>query len=331
MTGFNGVDIHAHFYPQPYLDLVAGEGHLCGASCATTADGISTIEAGGMRAGPIGPEYSNLELRVAAMDAQGVRVQALSLTMPMLYWAGGGLEIKLAQAYNDGAAAAHDAYSDRFVGLAALPMQKPDLAARELERAAALPGIRGVYLGTRINDRELSDPAFFPVYERIEDLGLPIFLHPNNITDPKRLKQFYLGNLIGNPMDTAIAASHLIYGGVLDRFPKLDICLPHAGGAFPYLVGRINHGWEVRPECNHLEAGPVTYLRRFYYDTISHSAPALDYLIGLVGADRVMIGSDYCFDMGYERPVEVVTGHAGLSDDDRDNILGGNARRLLGL
>ncbi len=168
-------------------------------------------------------------------------------------------------------------------------------------------------------------------YERIEEFGLPVFLHPLEVIGAERLTPYFLANLLGNPFDTAVAAAHLIFGGVLDRFPDLDICLPHAGGAFPYLVGRLNHGWKVREECRHLAHGPETYLGRFYYDTISHSAEALEYLITGVGAERVMIGSDYCFDMGYAQPVEVVSGHPHLDADQKALILGGNARRLLDL
>jgi aminocarboxymuconate-semialdehyde decarboxylase len=145
------------------------------------------------------------------------------------------------------------------------------------------------------------------------------------------LKRFYLTNFIGNPTESAIAASHLIFGEVLDRFPKLSICLPHAGGSFPFLIGRISHGWSVRQECQHLERSPSDYLRRFYFDTITHSPSALDYLLQLVGADRVVMGSDFCFDMSYEQPVKIVTEHPSLDDEKRALILGENARRLLQL
>ena len=151
------------------------------------------------------------------------------------------------------------------------------------------------------------------------------------VVDPKRLRQFYLTNFIGNPTESAIAASHLIFGEVLDRFPKLTFCLPHGGGTFPYLIGRITHGWGVRDECKHLQTSPDQYLRRFYYDTITHSHAALDYLIELVGPDRVVLGSDFCFDMSYQRPVEVVLAHEGLSEQHRQMILCGNSKRLLGL
>ncbi|MGH6943778.1 MAG: amidohydrolase family protein, partial [Geminicoccaceae bacterium] len=324
------IDIHAHYYPEPYLRLIAEHGGAFGASCALHGD-RPVVEVGGLRAGPLEARFTDLDLRVAEMDRIGVDVHALSLTQPMVYWAGRDLAQRLAAAFNDSLAAANEAHPDRLVGLATLPMQEPELAVAELERVARLPGIRGIYVATRILDRELSHPAFLPVFERIEDLGIPVFLHPLNVIDPHRLRDFFLTNLLGNPFDTAIAAAHLIFGGVLDRFPRLEFCLPHAGGAFPYLIGRLHHGWKVRPECRHLAKGPMDYLRRFTYDTIAHSDDALAYLIRTVGADRVMLGSDYCFDMGIERPVEAITRQPDLARHDKDRILGGTARRLLKL
>ena len=204
---------------------------------------------------------------------------------------------------------------------------------KELERAAALPGMKGVYSMTRVRRGELGDEACLPIFEAIDGLGLPLFLHPVHVVDPERLARYYLTNLLGNPMESGIAAAHLVFSGVLDRFPALDICLPHAGGVFPYVVGRLQHGHEVRPEMAHRDRdkGPMEYIRRFHYDTVSHSGKALAYLIDLVGADRVMLGSDYCFDMGYERPVEAVTGHDGIDAAACEQILSGNAARLLGL
>jgi aminocarboxymuconate-semialdehyde decarboxylase len=331
MSTFETIDIHAHFYPESYLKLIEAEGAEFGVSCSYDDPDGPVIDANGVKTPPLSRRYFDLEDRVAAMDEMGVGVHCLSLTQPMLYWASPDLSERLAVAYNDACAEVHEAYPERFLGLAILPMQEPELALKELERAKSLPGIRGVYMATRVLDKELSDPSLFPVYEAIEDSGLTIFLHPIKVVDPSRLKQFYLTNFIGNPTESAIAASHLIFGEVLDRFPKLTFCLPHAGGTFPWLIGRITHGWVVRDECKHLKNPPVEYLRRFYYDTITHAAPALEYLIDLVGPDRVVLGSDFCFDMSYERPVEIVTGHAGLSEDDQALILGGNAKRLLGI
>jgi aminocarboxymuconate-semialdehyde decarboxylase len=250
----------------------------------------------------------------------------------MVYWANGDLSSKLSAAFNDSIAHAHESHPGRFFGLAVLPMQEPNLAVAELDRVSTLPGVRGVYMATSILDREISDPVFWPVYEHLEAMRLPVFLHPVQVIGMEtRLKQYFLSNLLGNPFDTAVAASHLIFGQVMDRFPKLDVVLPHGGGALPLLIGRLEHGWRVRPECKHLARSPREYLRRFHYDTITHSNEALSYLIDLVGADRILLGSDYCFDMGYQRPIEVVNNHQSLTPADKLAILTSNAARLLSL
>jgi aminocarboxymuconate-semialdehyde decarboxylase len=324
------IDIHAHFYPAELIAIWKAEGPRCGGEVGEV-EGKPVLKAGAVQAGPLNPRFTNVDARIEAMNEQGVALHAMSLSLPMVYWADAALAQKLSEAYNDAAAAAHQRHPDRLVSLAILPMNYPEAAGKELERARRLPGTHGVYMATAIAGRELSDPMFFPVYEAIEAAGLPVFLHPNTVIAPERLKAHYLQNLLGNPFETAIAAAHLIFGGVLDRFPKLTVCLPHAGGAFPYLVGRLNRGWEKRPELAHHKTSPLEYLRRFYYDTISYHGPALDYLTQLVGADRVMMGSDYCFPIALERPVEIVTDHPGFTAEDKALVLEGNARRLLGL
>jgi aminocarboxymuconate-semialdehyde decarboxylase len=246
----------------------------------------------------------------------------------MLYWGDAELSSKLAKAWNDAAAEAHRVYPTRLVAFLTLPMLYPDRALDELERASKMPGMRGVYLGTNISGRDLDDPLFEPVLARIEALDLPIFLHPVETLVGDRLRPFFLSNLLGNPVDTALAACHLIFGGVLDRHPKLQICLPHAGGVLPILVGRIDQGWKVRSELKHLPQAPSAYLQRFTYDTICHSKPVMEFVIKQVGAERVMAGSDYCFTMGYDRPVQFVD-QIDLTSVQRRMILGGNAERLL--
>ena len=238
------VDIHAHFYPEAYLKLLSEEG-------AHLLKGRSPL--------PLDPWFTDLDARRKEMDRQGVQVHVLSLTpggpelhesagyYPMAYWVDGELGLRLAQAMNDAMAEAHTAFPDRFLGLATIPMQSPALALQELRRAATLPGIRGVYMPTNVGGKDLSHPDFLPIFESIEALRLPIFLHPAlTVVGAERLAHhFYLGNLLGNPFEAAIAAAHLIFGGVLDRFKRIQICLPHAGGALPYLVGRLDRGWEV--------------------------------------------------------------------------------------
>ncbi len=332
MSGPGAIDVHAHFYPERFLAAVEAWGAPFGASVDRSGPRGPVLVVRGNRTPPLEPRFFDLGARLRSMDRQGVAVQALSLTIPMVYWADGEAGHRLARAFNDAASEAHAAHPDRFVGCATLPMQEPSRAAQELERAAGLPGIRAVYLGTNVNGRELSDPAFFPILERCQALRLPVLLHPIAVIGAERLRPYYLHNLLGNPFDTAVAAAHLVFGGVLDRLPHLQVCLPHAGGALPYLAGRLQRGQRVRPEARKAARRPVTaYLRRFTYDTISHEPRALRYLIDTVGADRVMLGSDFCFDMGYERPVQVLTGLRGLNRADQALILWRNARKLLRL
>jgi aminocarboxymuconate-semialdehyde decarboxylase len=322
------IDIHAHFVPEEYLRLIEAEGEPYGLRLRPGPNG-PLIAVGQIAIGPITPHYHDLDLRLKAMDARGVTVHALSLMPPMVYWADSTLALRLARLVNDAMAEASRAHPNRFVALATLPLQDPEAAVAEVERAVTELNCRGIYLGTNVRGKELTDPFFVPVFERIHALRVPIFLHPLNVIGAQRLTNYYLHNLLGNPFDTAVAAANLIFSGLLDRFPKLQICLPHAGGALPYLIGRLNHGWKVRQECKALKR-PSSYLRRFTYDTISHAPESLDYLIKLVGVDRVMMGSDYCFDMGYELPVKAVTA-LKLSRADQEKILRGNAARLLRL
>jgi aminocarboxymuconate-semialdehyde decarboxylase len=321
--------MHAHYFPQSYLDLLKTAGARVGGDYWWTPDGVY-VKAGELRSGPAAKKIIDLEERLAEMDAQGVQVHALSLTNPMPYFADRDLSCRLASTFNDAVNAAHQQYPSRFVGLATLPMLDPDRSVDELDRVARMPGIRGVYIGTNIAGRDLSDPMFRSVFSRIEALDLPVFLHPGNTLGGNRLKPYHLSNLLGNPMDTATAAAHLIFGGVLDRFPRLEVNLPHAGGALPILTGRLDRGFVVRPELKGLPHPPSDYLRRFTYDTISHSTAVLRFLISLVGVERIMMGSDYCFDVGYERPVDAVNA-LDLTPAERRLVLGGTAAKMLKL
>jgi aminocarboxymuconate-semialdehyde decarboxylase len=325
------IDTHAHYFPESYLKLISDHGKRCGTTVVSDGSGARFIQVGlSLRTGPITTHFYDLDDRIRTMDATGVRMQALSLTQPMVYWADDELGLNLCIAFNDAVSQAHRQHPDRFIGFACLPLQNPNLALEELERVARLPGIRGIYMATAVRDRELSDRSFFPIYERAADLELPIFLHPMMINN-ERLKQYYLINLLGNPFETAIAASHLIFGGVMDAFPRLEVSLPHAGGALPILRGRLDRGFEIRGECKHLPRKPSDYLRRFTYDTIAYSEDVMNDLVGLVGAERIMMGSDYCFDIAYNDPVAIVNGMRSLDEAQRQQILWGNAAKLLRL
>ena len=327
------IDIHAHFYPDAYLDAIADAGYPQGTRYARSAADA-----------PDGPQsrryamhdtaFTDIAVRLARMNAQGVDIHALSLPPPDSFAHDPALLERLCRAFNDAASAAHLAHPDRFVVLASLPVHAPGPAIAELERARLLPGIRGVCLGTRFVERELSDAEFLPLWERIARLRLPVFLHYAPlmvIGTPRRLNAFHLGNVIGNTTETAIAAAHLIFGGVLDRLPDLEVCLPHSGGVLPILAGRLDRAHAVRSECRHLAHAPSEYLRRFRFDSVCHSDAILEFLIRLVGAERVMLGSDYCFDMGVEQPVAAVQRVASIDNGAMAQILGGNAGKLLGI
>ncbi len=323
------VDTHAHWYPAEWLELFDRDGAREGAKLERNG-GRYPIRTDRIT-NAFDEEFVDLGLRIAGMDRQGVDVHALSLTAPMVYWASPAFGLALSQAYNDAAAAAHAKHPGRFVGLAMVPMQAPELALKELERAAGLPGMRGLYMATNVNGADLDEKRFWDVYAKAEELGWTVFLHPLDTIGRERTTRYYLKNLIGNPYDTGVAAAHLIFGGVLDAFPKLEFNLPHAGGTFPWLIGRWDHGTRVRPELKHMPRLPSEYLRRFTYDTIGHNDQINLDLVGLVGADRVVLGSDYCFDMGLTDPVGTVERLAGLSETDRNRILGLTAAQILRL
>jgi aminocarboxymuconate-semialdehyde decarboxylase len=190
-------------------------------------------------------------------------------------------------------------------------------------------GLKGSMFASNVVGKNLDDPSFEPLWATAEELGAFMLIHPNNVAGADRLKSYYLGNLIGNPLDTTIAAACLIFGGVMDRHPKLKIMLAHGGGFTPYQAARWEHGWKVRPEPKkNVPAQPKGIAKRFNYDTILHSAPALEAMIGLVGSERVMLGSDYPYDMAMMDCVSHVRS-LKISDADKDAILNGNAEKML--
>jgi aminocarboxymuconate-semialdehyde decarboxylase len=323
------IDIHAHWYPQEWLTVFQRDGAKEGASLERGADGRYSLRAKTIT-NVFDERFVVVDERVDAMDERRIDVHALSLTTPMVYWASPALGLALSQAFNDAASAAHRKHPQRLVGLAMVPMQAPELALKELERASKLPGIKGMYLATSVNGEELDEKKFWDVYAKCEELGWTIFLHPVDTIGQDRTKKYYLKNLCGNPYDTGVAVAHLIFGGVIDRFPKLGFNLPHAGGTFPWLIGRWDHGTKVRPELKHMKQPPSSYLRRFTYDTIGHDDRINSNLVRLVGADRVTLGSDYCFDMGLDDPLATIESMK-LPKEERDLVVGGNALKLLRL
>ena len=291
---------------------------------------FSVLEVAGNAYRPFPRGGWDLERRFKDMDAAEVDMQVVSNTpQTFLYNQDAALTAATARLQNEQIAKLVAAHPARFLGIATLPMQAPELAVAELARAMA-QGLRGAHIGSNINGRNLDDPALEPVWAKAAELGAFILIHPVGVAGAERLKSYYLANLIGNPVDTTIAAASLVFGGVLERHPNLKICLSHGGGFVPYQGGRWAHGWQVRgePKIN-LKASPEASLRRFYYDTILHAAAPLEFLVRAAGPSHVLLGSDYPFDMGTLECARQVKALA-IPQADRATILGGAAAGLLG-
>ncbi len=230
---------------------------------------------------------------------------------------------------NDGIAAAVAQHPDRFAGMGLVPFQTPELAIAEMRRCVRELGLRGVEVPSHIAGRELSEPAFRPVLAAAEELGVLLFLHPLGTSHGERLRDHYLNNILGNPIDSAIAVAHLIFDGVLEQLPGLKVCVAHGGGHAAAYWGRWDHAWGVRPDCRrHIARPPSEYLRRLYFDTLVFDRAQLRFLLSTYGADHLCLGTDYPFDMAEPDPLGL---HAELCEADRAAVLGGTAARLLGL
>lgn len=277
--------------------------------------------------------FTDVATRLRDMDRMGIDVQALSpAPAQYYYYAEPGFGLELAREVNDSIAGMVAANPQRFVGLGTVPLQDPKLAVRELERCVRKLGFRGLEIGTNVNGMDLADPRLKldRFFAKAQELDVVLFMHPMGFTHADRLTDHYFNNIIGNPLESTLAVSHLIFGGVLDRHPKLKFCVAHGGGYLPHYHARMDHGWKARPDARTvLKKKPSSYLKKFFYDTITFNAGLLENLIERVGARQVMLGSDYPFDMGDDDPVGLVEGLRGLDEADRARILGGNAARLL--
>jgi aminocarboxymuconate-semialdehyde decarboxylase len=322
--------------PEELLEALRTGGARYGARLVRDERGGEAIDLNGrFRTRPVMVGLVDLPARLAAMDRAGVRRQAVSNWMDLsAYEMDAGEAERFIRLQNDTLANLVKMHPDRFVGLASVPLQDAERAAAELERAMQQLDFRGVEIGTNVAGWNLDDPALEPFWDAAESLGALVFIHPFNTLDTvtPRLRPYYFNNLIGNPLDTAIAAGSLIFGGVLQRHAGLKICLAHGGGHLPYQFGRMQHGFTVRPEARARTARhPLEFFKLLYFDSLTHSGASLEFLVKLVGAEHVLLGSDYPFDMAEPEPVKAVGSLPGLSDHDREAILFKNAERLLGL
>ena len=329
------IDVHSHIIPPCIYTATEHDGHWHGNRIYQDDAGRDVLLAYGRRPRVTPPSMRfTPEERSQAMDALHVDVHLLSLDPHLLDYHLDITEgLAAAQEINNDIAAYARAKPDRFMGLATLPMQDGVAASEELERAVKELGLKGMEVCASINEGSLDDLALNPVWATAERLGAAIFVHPDPNAAIALDRMPFLFNLIGNPLQTTLAIYSIIFGGVLDRFPNLKFCFAHGGGFACYALARVEvHGDNQRPQVKEkAQHPPSEYLRRLLYDCVVHSHTNLHFLVQHVGIENVALGSDFPFDPCYKDPVAWVHGVEGLSPQDKESILGGNAQRWLGI
>ena len=328
----NGViDVHGHLAVPAAEQLVAGtEGLAAEMATEQASHSPASLEVNRAQLQRVIPPILDPQRRLQDLDAMGVDVQVVG-PMPMHhYWADAQLAESYSRTVNEGIAE-HCRYApERLLGLASVPLQHPELAVRTLRTAVTELGLIGVSVSTNVDGRELSDPAFEVFWAAVEELDVMAFVHPWGCTLGSRLAAHYLGNTVGQPAETTVALSHVIFSGLLDRRPQLRLCGAHGGGYLPTYIGRSDHAWKVRPDAAACAEPPSSYLRRLWFDALVYTGLGLDHLVEAVGPGRVVLGTDYPFDMGVEDPVARLDLATRLDPAERKAILGANALGLLG-
>jgi aminocarboxymuconate-semialdehyde decarboxylase len=324
------VDIHAHAIIPRVADLIADRFEPSfdpflrfGGESTAYNDGLASM---------LIPMLSDPPRRIETMDRQGIDWQAVSIAPPQYhYWADGALGIRIARIQNDGIAELVIRYPDRLVGLGTLPMQAPDEAVAELERVITELNFPGVSINPSANGHDYDEPAYEPFWARAEELGAVVVLHPNGFSSGERLTRYYMINVVGNPLETTVALTHIVLGGVLERHRDLRIVAVHGGGYLPFYADRWDHAYVHRPEVGrNISRPPSAYLGMLYFDSVVFGN-GLARLIETVGADQVVMGTDYPYDMGDVDPIGRIHRLENLTPDQRRGIVGGTAARLLGL
>ena len=279
------------------------------------------------------PKLTSIEVRLKDMDRMGIDMQAVSpAPNQTYYWTEAGEGQALARMVNERLAEIVAKWPERFVALGTVPLQDASLAVSELDYCVRRLGLRGVEINPSVNGMDLTDArlGLDRFFAKAQELDVVVFMHPIGFTQGERLVDHYFNNVIGNPLETTVAVSHLIFDGVMERHPKLKIVLPHAGGYLAHYWARMDHAWRARPDCRTvIKKKPSSYLEKFYFDTITFDRGMLKHMIERYGADRVVLGTDYPYDMGMEHPVDFIGGTPGVSAADKARIMGGNAARLL--
>jgi aminocarboxymuconate-semialdehyde decarboxylase len=281
----------------------------------------------------IRPKMDLLDVRIADMDRMGVDVQAVAVAVyQYYYWADPELGAKIARIINEEFVTSTAAFDGRFLPLGTVPLQDTGAAVQELRYLANELGMRGIEIGTHVEGEEISSPRLDPFWAEVEALGLVIVVHTQGTTHAQRLADHNFVNIIGHAFEATLATAHLIFDGVVERYPDLKIVVVHGGGYLPAYAGRIDHGWKARDDVREgVPQLPTTYLRKFYFDTMVFEPGQVEYLVDTYGADHVVLGTDYPYDMGDDDPLALLGASTGLKQEHVDLIAGGNAARLLGL
>ena len=324
------IDIHTHFIPPEFV-ADARAGRALDRITLERRDGVEWLAHPQGYRYPLSPEFFDVDAKHREMDRLGIEHAVLSLTPTLFfYWLDADPAADFCRRAND-SMAAFVAQSPRLDGVAVVPLQDPVAATTEVRRAVRDLGLRGLEIGTSMEDVPLDDRRFDPFFAAIEELDVPVILHPYYVGVRRQLADFYMTNLTGNPLETCIAATRLMMSGFFDRHPSLKVVLVHSGGFMPFQVGRLDHGFRVRPESKaQITQPPSTYLRRFWYDTITHAGAPLKFLIDLVGGDRVVFGTDLPFDMADVRFKDYFA-DTDLAPEVLDEVVSGNATSLFRL
>jgi aminocarboxymuconate-semialdehyde decarboxylase len=332
MADLRTVDAHAHILTEETMGILQREAPSYRLKLRDVDGDFGTLDVGAISYPKFPRGGWDVERRLRDMAKAKFDLQVLSvLPQTVAYEEEPALALALSQIQNDQIAALVKRHPDRFLGLGTVPLQSPEAAVMELRRCMTELGLRGIMIGSNVRGRDFDDPALEPVWTNAAELGAFIFIHPTQTAAADRLKEYYLRNFIGNPLDTTIAAASLVFAGVLERHPSIKIFLSHGGGFLPYQEARFIHGWGEREESKKtLKVSPADSLGRFLYDTILHARRPLEFLIGAAGANRVLLGSDYPFDMGQYDTVDLIAS-LSIPEPDKAKILAGNAARLLGV